>query len=329
MYPQKLLNIVNKKVNSVILSIVFTILILYLLFQYVSLEAIWINITKVSIKFVVIAFFFHLGAYFARGGLLYFFLKDYKVNYFWILSAHFIQNFFVHLIPASLGELSFPFLIRKRIPYSNSLSSLILTKLIITLSIVIGFIGSGILIFREKIFYVFQYPWKLVLISVISCIVLVLFWFISKAILKYKDSIKSKLIKKAIDFIIQTFLALKIDLKKIKSPASLILVILLAISSIVFISMFYLYILKGLNVELNIVEIVFISSIGIAFMILPLKSIGGFGTTEGSWAIGMILLGFPERIGILSGFVIHIYALINVIIIFLLGAIGKWLIFRD
>ena len=57
------------------------------------------------------------------------------------------------------------------------------------------------------------------------------------------------------------------------------------------------------------------------FLILPIKSIGGFGTTEGSWAIGLILLGITKKSAIQAGFVIHIFALINVIFLFLIGII--------
>jgi len=72
---------------------------------------------------------------------------------------------------------------------------------------------------------------------------------------------------------------------------------------------------------LNFWQAIFISSIGIAFLILPIKSIGGFGTSEGSWAIGMVLLGFNKTTGIQTGFVTHFFALMNVILLFLFGLV--------
>ena len=99
--------------------------------------------------------------------------------------------------------------------------------------------------------------------------------------------------------------------------------------SFVSILLFYLVIMRGISIELSFFQVIFISSIGIVFMILPIKSIGGFGTTEGSWALGMMLLGYGKEAAIESGFVVHIYALINVFLLFLLGISFKYFFFRN
>ena len=81
-----------------------------------------------------------------------------------------------------------------------------------------------------------------------------------------------------------------------------------------------------MGIYLNLLQIVFISSIGIAFIIIPIRSIGGFGTTEGIWTIGMLLLGFDKEIAIQSGFTVHLIVLFNVLIFFLIGLLFKYLI---
>ena len=80
-------------------------------------------------------------------------------------------------------------------------------------------------------------------------------------------------------------------------------------------------IFNSIDINLDIWDCLFLSSIAIAILILPIRSFGGFGTSEGAWALGMIILGYNEEVGIQSGFVIHIVVLINVTLLFLMGIV--------
>jgi len=64
-------------------------------------------------------------------------------------------------------------------------------------------------------------------------------------------------------------------------------------------------------------------SIQVAILILPIKTFGGFGTSEGSWMIGMMALGIDKKIALETGFTIHIISLLSAFIFFIIGLLGK------
>lgn len=74
-----------------------------------------------------------------------------------------------------------------------------------------------------------------------------------------------------------------------------------------------------MQIELNFLEVLFVMSINVAFLVLPVKSIGGFGTTEGAWALGLMVIGVAKETAIGAGFAIHILALLNVVLLFVVG----------
>lgn len=140
--------------------------------------------------------------------------------------------------------------------------------------------------------------------------------------------IEIRYFKKLQNKILNALKEIKNKIKKLRTPIFFIKVIAISFLSIMGIVMFYIIILYGLNIRLNVFQVIFVSSIGLVFLVLPVKSIGGFGTTEGSWAIGLMLLGFSKEIAIKAGFVIHIFALLNVTILFIIGILFRFLYYK-
>jgi len=64
--------------------------------------------------------------------------------------------------------------------------------------------------------------------------------------------------------------------------------------------------LKGMNMNIDLWIVILGSTFSIFTTILPIQSIGGFGTMEGAWAISFISLGIPKEMAIASGFGVHI-----------------------
>jgi len=81
----------------------------------------------------------------------------------------------------------------------------------------------------------------------------------------------------------------------------------------------YYFLLRSIGVELTFGK----ALIGMMFAsltnILPISGVGGFGTMEAGCAIGLTLVGLSKETAIISGFAVHIWVLI-IIIVF--GSVG-------
>ncbi len=315
-HPLKSSNIVNKKKITLIASIVFTIALLAVLFYFTSPAKIYNAIQKVGWQFVFIGFGFHATAYLFRTFVLWLFFKDDDIGYFKLLKIHFVHNFYVHVIPASLGELSFPLLLKDKVAMSKSLSVLIISRLFIMGLTVLLFLVSVYVVFDLSSFFTLKFKNSYYII--VCATLFFAFLFITRKKI-FALASKISIMKKIIGKLKKLFAEIKENGQKLTQPAFILKVTAASLVSIFLIAGYYITILKGLNMDYDIYQILFVSSIGMAFIILPIKSVGGFGTTEGSWAIGLILLGTTETEAIGAGFVIHIFALLNVLVLFLLG----------
>lgn len=307
-----------------IASSVFTLVVIVYIFKYISLSDIFKAVNSMQIKYILFGFIFHILAYFFRTLVFYSFLKKERISFFYLLYIHFIQNFYVHIVPASLGEFSFPLLLKKRIDMAKSFSVLVISRIISLGLILFLFLTSGIYLFnflkiidlKSNIYTLLNYSGLILLMIVLFIIFIV----------KYKINIQkiinnNKVLNKINSKFISIHIKIKSELAQLKNVGFILKIILYSLLALLCSMMFSIILLKGINIELNIFQVIFVSSIGVAFLILPIKSIGGFGTTEGSWAIGLMLFGITKQIAFQAGFVVHIFALINVIFLFLVGII--------
>lgn len=305
-----------RKGIKIAISFIFTFFILFIIFLNVSIGQIISAIKSISLKYIILGFVFHLGAHFFRSLVLFSFLKEEKVNMLYVLNVHFIHNFFVHLIPAGLGEFSFPYILKKRVGISKSISVLFISRALILLLTIILFLTSIFILFDfNKLFDInFTYPSLLLTLLIVG---LSISGYLLKKLnkLSFFSNLTGKLKK--------LFETSRQDLKKLKEAGFLLKNVLFTLLGIFSAVLYYFCILKGLEIKLNLFQIIFVSSIGIVFVIFPIKSFGGFGTTEGSWAVGLMLFGYSKELSIQAGFAVHIYALVNVIFLFFVGIINN------
>ena len=72
----------------------------------------------------------------------------------------------------------------------------------------------------------------------------------------------------------------------------------------------------AMGIDMTFWTVLFASSFAIITTILPVQGIGGFGTMEGGWTIGLMAMGVTKGIAISSGFSYHI------IVLFYIGILG-------
>lgn len=315
----------SKKTRSFLISFVFTAVILYVLLSNISIKSLLEIIKGIPLTSLVLVFVIHLSAYIFRSLVFYlFFGRKSSLSFLYLLIVHFIHNFYVHVVPASLGEVSFPILLRRQVKPENSIPVLFVARIIFFLLTLLLFIVAAFLNFNlfDSIKTDFS-QYLLVLLIIIPVALIIIF---RKQILKLLN--RSKYFRKIKVRIKETIQNTRTEWQKLSRPGFLVVVLLLTIGNIIALTLTYMLILRAMDLHLSFFQIIFVSSIGIAFVILPIKSIGGFGTTEGAWAIGMLLLGFGKEIAIESGFTVHLIALMNVVIMFVAGIILKNTIYR-
>lgn len=82
---------------------------------------------------------------------------------------------------------------------------------------------------------------------------------------------------------------------------------------------FYYCMALAMHMDVGYVPAVFASSFAVFTTVLPIQGIGGFGTIEGGWAVGFILVGIPDAVAVASAFGFHLIMLMYTL---LLGVCG-------
>jgi uncharacterized membrane protein YbhN (UPF0104 family) len=82
------------------------------------------------------------------------------------------------------------------------------------------------------------------------------------------------------------------------------------------------WLLQAFNTPLSFWGTVFASTLTIVATLLPIGTLGNFGTQEVAWTLGLTLLGVDRDSAITSGFSTH---LVGFALAGLFGLIGAWL----
>jgi len=300
-----------QKPTKIILGLLFAILLIYYLLKQISIKDIAVLFHNLNMQLLIVAFLFYVGSYFFRA-LRFKITLNTKLKLtklFHVVSIHTVMN---NLMPARLGELSYIYLAKKQgIKGTTAISSLIAARVFDLIVISLIFLVSVILIKKHS-------QMAGVIYLILLLLALLLLFLVISIILKHKvlrmlNYIARKLnIKraKAIKYILIKLSEASKDLDRIKSKKILLLVFFSSIAVWIcqFLTLYLIVISSGVRIGLLflIVSITF-STLS---TILPIYSPGGFGTIEGSWALGLVILGVSKEIAISTGFFQHIILII-------------------
>ncbi|RLI87096.1 MAG: hypothetical protein DRO76_02845 [Candidatus Altiarchaeales archaeon] len=295
--------------KKIILPAVVTILLLAVLLSQIDIRDILLVISSISPIYVLLGFILYSISYLLRT-LRFDILLDGKVGIKDLFSIVCIHNMSNNLFPARTGEFSYVYLLKKveKIQTSEGIATLMLARIFDFISI--------FLLFFISTFMVKDLPLIVsnAILGVTLLLALVVLFLISS--LYYGD----KLVKIVKDFCsklgLMKFHLMEFLLEKmgetvngfnsIRSKNTILYSLIFSIfiwSSLY--SMNYV-LLKGMNMNIDLWIVILGSTFSIFTTILPIQSIGGFGTMEGAWAISFISLGIPKEMAIASGFGVHI-----------------------
>jgi len=73
---------------------------------------------------------------------------------------------------------------------------------------------------------------------------------------------------------------------------------------------FFMYALRAFNIDLVFGESVAASTLAILGAIFPLQGVGGYGTVETGWVLGLVLIGVETPVAPMAGFGVHTFRLV-------------------
>ena len=312
----------KKKAIKVILGIFVTIFLLYFLMKQINLGDIAKLFKKMSLFWFAAGFILYLLSYLARASrfkvILNSNLKLKKL--FEIVSVHTMMN---NILPARTGELSYIYLITKQdIKGVKAASSLVVARLFDFIIIILIFLTS--ILFLKDVPLIISSSLSVVYIF-FAFIVLFLFAliFFGKRIIRYSKKIYPHLWIKKYKVITKILTLIKnivIDFESIRSKRRIATIFLISVFIWVLQYSTLNIILISVGIHLPLVFVIVSITLMNLSAVLPIQGIGGFGTIEGSWAIGLLMFGISKDVAISTAFFNHIV----IIIYFLTIGIYSW-----
>jgi uncharacterized protein (TIRG00374 family) len=314
--------------RKLIISIFVTLVLMAILLSQIEIEDIYNTISSVPLLWVLAGFFLYIGSYFFRA-LRFYILLNGKVhigNLFAVVSLH---NLSINILPARLGELSYVYLVKRRgIKTGVGIATLIIARIFDLAAISLLFFVSVANMQNLPKMISETLGAMAVLLGLLVTVFLFLGYF-KETSLKAMEGLVSKLNLGRFHItghIMEKGREIAESFGTIHSRKQILSIF---ISSLFIWSLTYsvVYVLLNqMGIEADIWTVIIGATFPIFATILPLHSIGSFGTFEGAWALAFISLGVSREMAIATGFGYHILALLYMVI---LGAYGSFEVQRD
>ena len=305
-------------------AIIISIVLVAILLTQISFEDIIIMFIRINPLYLGAGFIFYLGTQFLRTWRFHLLLNR-EVSIRNLFPIVCIYAMFVNLLPARTGELSYVYLLKTEFKKTTGegLATLIMSRILDGIIVAVSFL----------LFYIFIKEMPLVFDKVIMMtMVLLILLMLVLGMLLFSGNKCLNILKKTAsffnfkkihlgDYILKRGEETIDSIEKFKAdnqglPLS---VILITLAICVTTYTFYFLLTTGINIQLHPLQILFASSFVLCTFMIPLQGIGGFGTTEGGWALGFIAVGLSSEMAISSGFVFHIVNLVFVMIVGIFG----------
>jgi uncharacterized protein (TIRG00374 family) len=307
-----------------VISLVVTLVILFVLFTQISLRDLLTLLIRINPLWAML------------GAAAYFLTTLFRALRFrWLIHSKEISldelfriSVFYHLslmvLPSKLGELSYPYLLNRMggISMTEGLASLIASRVYDFFIILMIFLFSSLAfqnLFKVNLLFV------LLLTLLLILLILVAFFYMNRLliltsnvwrcifkILRKEESKTSLWVQKKIHEISEDFYA-------IRAKKTYLAVALTSLLSWFMIFLTFQAFLLGFGVKISFLKMVFGSTVAVVANALPIGGIGNWGTLEVGWAVGFLMIGFPKEQAIATGFGVHIVIFITCALLGLLS----------
>lgn len=228
-----------------------------------------------------------------------------------------IHNFYNNLLPARIGEASFPLLLREeQYNFPHSISFLVTSRLFDLIAILPLFLVS--LLFLEHT------PPTILIIRNLLLLTLTLGAVGLLAMTTFSNQLTAYLshhppLDKLANY-------LDTQANQLKTLSTIQIASITSSSILIWILSFFMYILLIEGVQINIPwPNIIVASVFVIFStILPIQGVLQLGTAEAAWAVPLLILGTSKEAAIYTGFITHFARILFFVI---LGLVG-WLIYK-
>ncbi|MBU0757903.1 MAG: flippase-like domain-containing protein [Nanoarchaeota archaeon] len=309
--------VLAKRIGKIAFSVMVAVVLVVFLLQQVSVDEVIFQVKSVQVLSIIVMFLVYFLMNVIRALRFNYILKE-KVSFFEMFKIVNFHLFLINLFPFRLGELSFfVFLKNRGVELKKSASTLILARIFDI--IIYPLIFLIFLIFAKDLpVNIGQLTKYITIILTALIVVLLSIVFFSKTII---DFVLKRIIAKKIKKTARIY----IFLNRIKDVFSYFEKIKsLRTNIVLFFLTFMIWMLRILMVyvvfinyatELAFPEFVLAQCVIFVLMALPVQGIGGFGTNEAAWTIGLMIFGISKDLAISTGFSIHIITLLPLLII--------------
>lgn len=313
--------------NSVLakaVAVLVTVVLLAILFSQIDLADVVNTLAGIDPLYLVAGFLLYACSYFFRA-LRFHILLDKEVSMRDLFRIVCVHNMVNSILPARTGELSYVYLLKKvhQRKIGDGIATLVVARVFDFVIITLFFLFS-LRIMRDAPPALMDTAWIGGVIMALVIVSLFLLLYSGRSFLRYMKYFFEKfhLVRWNIGGYILTKLEETVEsLENIRASGSVRYAQLFFVSCGIWLSLYlliYLLVL-GMGISVGFLAVLFASTFSIVSTVLPVQGIGGFGTIEGAWTIGFMLVGVTKADAISSGFGYHVIIIIYFLIFGMYG----------
>ena len=288
----------GKYKSKAFLSFGISSVIILLLLSAIDVDHIFTALLQVNGFFYLLGFLAYVTSYILRALRFRVLFKTNTLGqYVLIVAGH---MFFNHILPFRSGELSLPFFLKRitNIPYSQSISLFMLLRLFDVIVIIITFFTVLLWGGDSPNIQILTFSLLILILCIIGLLNLKTLFL--KIITYITYILPEKYTPHLKEFEIHINQALTL------SPKVHIQLFLLSLLDRICNYAVTIFLVKGMSFDISFVPLIIANAAASLSNVLPINSIGSFGTLELGWTGALMYYDIPKDIAISSGFSFHL-----------------------
>ncbi len=232
-------------------------------------------------------------------------------NFLKMLRLTLASNLASQLLPLKLGELAYVYLVKKdfQARFSQGVSTLLIVRIFDLLTISLLFVLSA-LVFRLpaglSVYFYYILGFVAVMLAFLGGLITASKLSPRLVIFPQQKAFSRRF--KILNKIQQGVQAVLLEMGKFRGRQYAVMLGYSAVEWTLNYAMFHV-LLQGIRMVPHFFDTVSAVTFAALASVLPINSLGNFGTQEAGWATGLILLGYPQETALTSGFATHLLSL--------------------
>lgn len=223
-----------------------------------------------------------------------------------------VHNMTNNVLPFRTGELAYPYLLKRHfnIGLGDSTATLFYARIFDLLAMMLFFIGSLAFVGRDVLHTVAASKDEILqftlLVVLVGGVLLGMYMLLDRWA-NNRDGEKHEGLRGKIR---GAFRSLTEGLQRVEIVSISVKMFISSMAIFLARYAFFMYALRAFNIDLVFGEAVAASTLAILGAIFPLQGVGGYGTIETGWVLGLVLIGVDSSTALMAGFGVHTFRLL-------------------